>query len=69
MKPFDEILKEKRQAKGLTQEQLAAETGYTRRQVANWELGKSLPHILAAAALADAFGCTIDELLDRRVER
>lgn len=67
MKTFGEILKEKRKAAGYTQEKLAEKIGYTRRQVANWELEKSFPNGFGFTALAKAFNCTIDEFFDREL--
>lgn len=51
-----------RQAVGLTQEALAAAVGVSRQTVAKWETGETSPDLQHAAALADALGCTIDEL-------
>ena len=52
-----------RRARGLTQQQLAAELGVTNRAVSKWETGQGLPDIALLPALAAALGITVDELL------
>ena len=52
----------KRAAAGLTQQALADRVGVDRPNVANWETGRSLPLAALLPALAEALGCTIDEL-------
>lgn len=56
---------ELRKQKGIKQEELAAELGVTAAAVSKWENGYTLPDILMLGALADFFGVTTDELLDR----
>lgn len=52
-----------RRARGMTQQQLAAELGVTNRAVSKWETGQGLPDIALLPALAAALGITVDELL------
>ena len=59
---------ELRKAKGVTQEELAAELGVTAAAVSKWEKGNTLPDVLMVCALADFFGVTADELLGRSRE-
>lgn len=59
------ILK-KRQAAGMTQEQLAAQVPCSRTIIAQYELGLKTPSVSIVARLADVFGCTVDELIGRR---
>lgn len=59
------ILK-KRQAAGMTQEQLAAQVPCSRTIIAQYELGLKTPSVSIVAKLADVFGCTVDELIGRR---
>lgn len=54
-----------RVAKGMTQEQLAAELCVSPTAVSKWERNLSNPGIEMLWALADFFGCTIDELVGR----
>ena len=56
---------ELRKAKGVTQEELAAELGVTAAAVSKWEKGNTLPDVLMVCAIADLFGITTDELLGR----
>lgn len=46
----------------LTQDALALKLGVTFQAVSKWENGKSLPDVLLIPLLADAFGCSIDDL-------
>ncbi len=59
---------ELRKARGVTQEELAAELGVTAAAVSKWEKGNTLPDVLMVCALADFFGVTTDELLGRNRE-
>lgn len=56
---------ELRKKQNITQEELAAELGVTAAAVSKWENNYTLPDILMLCALADHFGVTTDELLDR----
>lgn len=47
---------------GITQEQLAAILNVKQCSVANWEAGKRYPTADKLPALANALGCTIDDL-------
>ena len=58
------ILK-KRQAAGMTQEQLAAQVPSSRTIIAQYELGLKTPSVSIVARLADVFDCTVDELIGR----
>ena len=57
-----------RKRAGLTQEELAEKLGVTFQAVSKWENAKSAPDILFLPALADLFGCYIDELFSREVK-
>ena len=59
---------ELRKARGVTQEELAAELGVTAAAVSKWEKGNTLPDVLMVCALADYFGVTTDALLGRARE-
>lgn len=52
-----------RRSQGLTQQQLADRIGVTNRAVSKWETGQGLPDIAVLPELAQALGCTVDELL------
>lgn len=51
-----------RKLSGLTQEAFAAKLGVTFQAVSKWENGKSSPDVFLLPILAEAFGCSIDEL-------
>ena len=63
MEKFSERLKELRIEKGLTQEQLAKETGLSRSAIGFWENGARIPLATVVIALAKYFGVTSDYLL------
>lgn len=52
-----------RKAAGMTQEELAERVGTARSALAMWEAGKSNPRIETLRKVADALGCTVDDLL------
>ncbi len=51
-----------RNAKGITQAELAKALNYTDKSVSKWELGESLPPIDVLKKLADNYGVTLDYL-------
>ena len=60
-----ENIKRLRRLKNITQETLAERMHVSIAAVSKWENGYTLPDILMLCALADFFGVTTDELLDR----
>lgn len=63
MVDFSERLKELRTEKGLSQAQLAADTGLTISAISKWEQGQRIPSALAVITLAKYFHVTTDYLL------
>mgnify|MGYP000019900443 CR=1 FL=1 len=63
MEKFIERLKELRFQKGLSQAQLAKETGLSQSAVAYWETGKRIPNAQAIIILARYFDVSTDYLL------
>ena len=63
MENFNERLKELRIEKGISQTQLAKETGLSRSVIGYWESGKKLPNSYAIIKLSAYFGVTTDFLL------
>jgi DNA-binding XRE family transcriptional regulator len=63
MKEFKDILKEKRVAKGLTQQKLAKRLDVSYACACKWEQGLTSPNILLAADMADLFECSVNELV------
>ena len=61
-----EMILRKRQAAGMTQEQLASQVPCSRTIIAQYEIGLKTPSVSIVARLADVFGCTVDELIGRR---
>lgn len=58
-------IRELRQKKELSQEELARLLGVDRSAVAKWETGSNLPRAEKLMMLATIFGCSLDELLGR----
>ena len=48
----------------MTQEDLADIVGVTRQAVAKWESGETVPDLEKSRAIANAFGVTIDDLIN-----
>ena len=58
-----EKLKAARQAAGLTQGQLAEKVGVSQRDISRWENGHREPGVLTVKKMAQALGCSMDELV------
>lgn len=65
---FAENLRAKRRELGLTQRALAEKIGYSEKAVSKWESGNALPPSSVLVALADALRCSIDEMMDIKLE-
>jgi putative transcriptional regulator len=59
---LDNRLRELREAKGLTQAQLADLIGVSRKTVNTVENGVFIPSTVVALKLAGALGCSVEEL-------
>ena len=57
------IIRDRRRAMDLTQEQLAEGLGVTCQSVSRWENGQTYPDIEILPVLADLFGISLDELM------
>lgn len=57
-----EKLKAARKAAGLTQVQLAEKAGCTQKDVSRWENGQREPVASTLKKLAQAIGCSMDDL-------
>ncbi|MGA5659046.1 helix-turn-helix domain-containing protein [Bacillus bombysepticus] len=60
---FSERLKEEREKRNWSQNDLAEKLHVSRQYVSKWETGKNYPSIEIIIHLSDLFGITIDELL------
>ena len=56
-------LKEARQMRGLTQENVAEKLNVSRQTISNWETEKFYPDILYVLQLSDLYQISLDELL------
>ena len=55
-----------RKSQRMTQQKLARAIYGNQDMVCNWELGKHAPSAYYLIRLADAFGCSVDEILGRK---
>jgi transcriptional regulator with XRE-family HTH domain len=60
---FGQVLRQARQAAGMTQEQLSLESGVQRNFISLIELGQNQPTITTVFKLAQALGCQPSELV------
>ncbi|MEE3948825.1 helix-turn-helix domain-containing protein [Bacillus wiedmannii] len=60
---FSERLKQEREKRNWSQNDLAEKIHVSRHSVSKWETGKNYPSIEIIIHLSDLFGITIDELL------
>ena len=56
-------IKQLRKERNLTQESLASILGVERTTVTMWETGQNVPPTKHLVPLAEALGCTLDDLL------
>ena len=56
-----------RKEKGWTQGELGEKLGISNQAISKWESEMNMPDVLLLPALADLFGCYIDELFQRNV--
>lgn len=62
---IDKMLVKLRKQKGVTQSQMAKDTGLSRGQIANYEVGSRQPDFETLKKLSDYFGVSADYLLGR----
>lgn len=55
-------IKQKRETKGLTQEELGKMLNVNRTTVAMWETGAAMPRAEKLPKIAEALGCKIEDL-------
>lgn len=60
-------IRELRQKKELSQEELARLLGVDRSAVAKWETGSNYPRVEKMMAMARIFGCSLDELMNEHI--
>lgn len=60
---------ELRKAAGLTQKMLSKQLGIERSTVAKWEAGETNPRAEKLPDVANALGCTVNELFDHKADQ
>ena len=58
-----DAIREQRKLRGITQVDLAKETGIPQSTISAWEKGINIPNVADCIKLADFYGITIDELV------
>lgn len=61
-------LKALREAKNMSQADLAAVLGVARSTIAMWETGQNMPSTKILLSLASALNCTTDDLLKKEAQ-
>lgn len=56
-------LKAARVNAGLTQDEVAKKVKKSKNTIVNYESGKSSPDVVTGKALAELFGCSVDDLI------
>jgi putative transcriptional regulator len=64
-KTLGERIRERRLAKGWTQDKMGEIVGLFPSSLGNYERDRSVPNVYTAFDIADAFGCSIYELVGR----
>lgn len=60
---FSEQIKNIRNSKGMTQEQLAERLSVSRQTISGWENGRNLPDLEMVVSIAEQFDLSLDELI------
>jgi len=68
MRHVDNVVRDYRQRRGLTQEDLARAAGVSRQSIISIERGRYVPSLALALTLARIFACTTDEVFTLREE-
>jgi putative transcriptional regulator len=64
--PYEPLVRQHREQRGWTQEDLAEKVGVTRQTIANIENGLNEPRVTIAMAIAIALGATVYEIFRRK---
>lgn len=64
---FGDILRQKREERRMTQNDLAERLGVSRQNVSNYETGYKIPPLKVVVAAADVFHCSTDEMIGRKI--
>lgn len=65
---FGDILRKKREDRGMTQRDLAVAINTTQQNINSYETGYKIPPMRIVVAAADLFHCTIDEMIGRNIQ-
>ena len=63
---YAEIIREKRKAKGLNQEELGAMVSVRKNAVGAWESGRSRPDLNSVPVICEALGVSLEEFFGTR---
>ena len=62
---YNNKIKELRIEKGLSQRELAKQTGIKQANISRWEAGQVVPNVIDVWTLANFFDCSIDYLVGK----
>ena len=62
---YNNKIKELRIEKGLSQRELAKQTGIKQANISRWEAGQVIPNVIDVWTLANFFDCSIDYLVGK----
>ncbi len=61
-------VREAREAKGITQDELSDAIGISRQSIKKWEHNQTMPKIDVLVRVANYLGCTVESLYDIEAE-
>jgi transcriptional regulator with XRE-family HTH domain len=64
---FGDILRKKREERGMTQSDVAVRISVTQQNVNSYETGYKIPSMRVVVAAADLFHCSVDEMIGRKI--
>lgn len=64
---FGDVLRQKREERRMTQNDLAERIGVSRQNISSYETGFKVPPLKVVVAAADLFRCSTDEMIGRKI--
>lgn len=64
---FGDVLRQKREERRMTQNDLAERLGVSRQNISSYETGFKVPPLKVVVAAADVFHCSTDEMIGRKI--
>lgn len=64
---FGDVLRQKREERRMTQNDLAERLGVSRQNITSYESGYKVPPLRVVVAAAELFRCSTDEMIGREI--